>query len=345
MFKYILKRLLMMIPTFIGITLVSFFIINAAPGGPVEQRLKEIRFGNTSSGGEASATSTSNSNYGVSDEVIAALKKQYGFDKPVHIRYFIWLKNILTLDFGESFSYEEPVIDVIISKLPVSVQFGVISLILTYLISIPLGIRMAVKEGTAFDFAASGSLFVLYSIPSVMLGILLLIFFAGGSFLDWFPLGGLYSDQYYNLSFWGKVQDRIHHFILPLICYMIGGFTVLSLLMKNSLLGELKKDYVRTARAKGLDERKVIYKHALRNALIPVVTGIGGFIGVFFAGSLIIEQIFNLDGIGLLGFKSTLDRDYNVIMALLFITSCVTLVGRLISDIIYVIVDPRMNFK
>ncbi|MBE8222198.1 MAG: ABC transporter permease subunit [Bdellovibrionales bacterium] len=344
MFKYILKRILMMIPTFIGITLVSFFIINAAPGGPVEQRLKEIRFGN-SGGGESSSTSTSNSNYGVSEEVIAALKKQYGFDKPVHIRYFIWLKNIVTLDFGESFSYEEPVIDVIISKLPVSMQFGIISLILTYLVSIPLGIRMAVKEGTAFDFMASGSLFVLYSIPAVMLGVLLLIFFAGGSFLDWFPLGDLYSDQYHDLSFFEKVKDRIHHFVLPLVCYMIGGFTVLSLLMKNSLLGELKKDYVRTARAKGLDEKKVTYKHALRNALIPVVTGIGGFIGVFFAGSLIIEQIFNLDGVGLLGFKATLDRDYNVIMALLFITSCVTLLGRLISDIIYVIVDPRMDFN
>lgn len=344
MFKYILKRILIMIPTFIGITVVSFFIINAAPGGPVEQRLKEIRFGHAG-GGETSSAATSNSNYGVSEEVIAALKKQYGFDKPVHIRYFIWLKNIVTLDFGESFSYEEPVIDVIISKLPVSMQFGIISLILTYLISIPLGIRMAVKEGTAFDFVASGSLFILYSIPAVMLGVLLLIFFAGGSFLDWFPLGDLYSDQYYNLSFWGKIQDRIHHFVLPLICYMIGGFTVLSLLMKNSLLGELKKDYVRTARAKGLDEHMVVYKHALRNALIPVVTGIGGFIGVFFAGSLIIEQIFNLDGVGLLGFKATLDRDYNVIMALLFITSCVTLLGRLISDIIYVIVDPRMDFN
>lgn len=344
MFKYILKRILMMIPTFIGITLVSFFIINAAPGGPVEQRLKEIRFGQAG-GGDASATSTSTSNYGVSEEVIAALKKQYGFDKPVHIRYFIWLKSIMTLEFGESFSYEEPVIDVIISKLPVSMQFGIISLILTYLISIPLGIRMAVKEGTPFDFIASGSLFVLYSIPAVMLGVLLLIFFAGGSFFNWFPLGDLYSDQYYDLSFWGKVQDRVHHFILPLTCYMIGGFTVLSLLMKNSLLGELKKDYVRTARAKGLDEHTVVYKHALRNALIPVVTGIGGFIGVFFAGSLIIEQIFNLDGIGLLGFKATLDRDYNVIMALLFITSCVTLLGRLISDIIYVIVDPRMDFN
>lgn len=345
MFKYILKRILMMIPTFIGITLVSFFIINAAPGGPVEQRLKEIRFGNAGGGGEVSSTSTSTSNYGVSEEVIAALKKQYGFDKPVHIRYFIWLKNIVTLDFGESFSYEEPVIDVIISKLPVSMQFGIISLILTYLVSIPLGIRMAVKEGTPFDFMASGSLFVLYSIPAVMLGVLLLIFFAGGSFLDWFPLGDLYSDQYHDLPFWGKVQDRVHHFVLPLICYMIGGFTVLSLLMKNSLLGELKKDYVRTARAKGLDEHTVTYKHALRNALIPVVTGIGGFIGVFFAGSLIIEQIFNLDGVGLLGFKATLDRDYNVIMALLFITSCVTLLGRLISDIIYVIVDPRMDFN
>lgn len=340
MFQYLVRRLLMMIPTLFGITILSFVIINLAPGGPVEQKLREMRFGGGTAAGGGSTTS-----YGVSEEVVEALEKQYGFDKPLLVRYGIWVKNIATLDFGESFSYEEPAIDVIASKFPVSLQFGIVSLVLSYLVCIPLGIAKAVRDGTRFDMSSSIVLMILYSVPPLVLGILFRIYFSGGAFLDWFPLGGLYSDSYDMLSFWGKVGDRIHHFILPLACYMLGSFTVLTLLMKNSLLEEVSLDYVRTARAKGLAEKKVIYKHALRNALIPIATGLSSFLSLFFAGSIIIEQIFNLDGMGLLGYEATLDRDYNVLMALIFIQAVLMLVGRLISDLTYVLIDPRIDFS
>lgn len=335
-----------MIPTLFGVTVIVFAIVNLAPGGPIEQKLQQLRFaGGAGEGGGAESASDSNSGSTVSDEVLAALKKQYGFDKPIHIRYWIWLKNLSRLDFGESFTYEEPVLDVIISKFPVSLQFGIISLILSYLISIPLGVFKAVKHGTKFDSVSSFILLIMYSVPPLMLGILLIVFLAGGSFLDIFPIGGMSSDYYDELNFMEQIGDRIHHFLLPLVCYVIGSFTTLTMLMKNSLIEEIKKDYIRTARAKGLNEKVVYFKHALRNALIPIVTGIGGFLGVFFAGSLIIEQIFQLDGMGLLGYNSILSRDYNVLMGLIFIQSLLMLVGNLLSDIAYVLVDPRIDFK
>lgn len=333
-----------MIPTFVGITLVSFLVINLAPGGPIEQKLQAIRFGAAASEGGGSG-GRSQMQSGVNEEILEALNKQYGFDRPVLERYWIWLKNISKLDFGESFTYEEPAIDVIVSKFPVSLQFGVASLILTYLISIPLGVAKAVRAGTAFDSVSGILLYISYSIPPLVLGIFLIVFFAGGRYFDWFPIGQLYSDDYESLSFTGKVLDRLHHFILPLICYMIGGFTELSLLMRNSMLEVIKQDYVRTARAKGLDEKIVIYKHALRNALIPIATGLGGFFRVFLAGSLIIETIFQLDGIGLLSYQSILSRDYNVIMGLIFLSSVFLMLGRLFSDVVYTLVDPRIDFK
>lgn len=332
-----------MIPTLIGVTIVTFAIINLAPGSPIEQKIQQMKFGNMGSNSNVSSGESKSS--GVSEEVIEALKKQYGFDKPIHIRYLIWLKNISRLDFGESFTYEEPVLDVIMSKFPVSLQFGVVSLIMSYLVCVLLGVLKAVRHNTVFDYLTSFFLFVLYSIPGFMLAILLIVYFAGGSFFNWFPMGELYSDNYFDLSTWGKIVDRIHHFILPLICYMIGSFTVLTMLMKNSLLDEIKKDYIRTARAKGVPEKVVYLKHALRNALIPIVTGIGGFLSVFFAGSLLLESIFQLDGMGLLGYKSILQRDYNVIMGLIFIQSVLLLLGNLISDIAYVAVDPRIDFE
>lgn len=334
MLKYILKRLLAMVPTLFGITLLSFLVINLAPGSPVQQKIQQMRFGGTGGG-----------NYGVSQEVIDALNKQYGFDKPIHVRYVIWLKNIVRLDFGNSFKYEEPVISVIKSKFPVSLQFGLASFFLVYLICIPLGIAKAVRDGSTFDGVSSFILFLMYSVPSLMLGILLITFFAGGSFFQWFPLGDLYSDNYHELSGWNQILDRLHHFVLPLICYMVGSFTTLTFLMKNSLIDEIRLDYVRTARAKGLEEKRVIYKHALRNALIPILTGMASFLGLFFAGSLIIEQMFSLDGMGLLGYKAVLDRDYNILMGLIFIQSVLMLVGRLLSDIAYVLVDPRIDFQ
>ncbi len=330
-----------MIPTLIGVTIITFAIINLAPGSPIEQKIQQIKFGGGGHGESGGGSKSS----AVSEEVIAALKKQYGFDKPIHIRYWIWLKNISRLDFGESFTYEEPVLNVIASKFPVSLQFGVISLIMSYTVCVLLGVAKAVKHGSTFDHITSFILAVFYSIPDFMLAILLIVYFAGGRFFHWFPIGELYSDNYYDLSFWGKVGDRIYHFVLPLICYMIGSFTVLTMLMKNSLLDEIKKDYIRTARAKGLSEKTVYLKHALRNALIPIVTGIGGFLAVFFTGALLLESIFQLDGIGLLSYKSILQRDYNVIMGIMFLESVVLLIGNLLSDLAYVVVDPRIDFE
>jgi microcin C transport system permease protein len=333
-----------MLPTLFGVTLIVFVIINLAPGSPVERKLQEMQFGGAgASGGESSIGSNNDS--AVSQEVIDALNKQYGFDKPMHIRYWIWLKNLASFDFGESFTYEEPVTDVIMSKFPVSLQFGLISLFLSYLICIPLGVMKAIYNGSKFDNASSLLIMGMYSIPGFMLGILLIVFFAGGQFFDWFPAGELYSDEYMDRDFFGKVADRVHHFVLPCISYMIGQFTVLTMLQKNSLLEEIKKDYIRTARAKGLSEKVVFLKHALRNALIPIVTGIGSFLSVFFAGSLLIETIFNLDGMGLLGFQSVLERDYNVMMGLTFVQSLLMLLGNLLSDLAYVVVDPRIDFK
>lgn len=323
-----------MMPTLFGITIICFIVINMAPGGPVEQALSKIKM---SGHGGAGA--------GVTQEVIDAIKVQYGFDKPAYVRYLIWLKNIVTLDFGESFTSRRPVIDVILDKLPVSLQFGVFSLFFIYMISVPLGIAKAVRDGSHFDLWSSVILLITYSVPPLILGILMRVYLAGGQFLDIFPLGELYSDNYMDLTFWGKVWDRVMHFVLPLTCYVINGFAVLVFLMKNSLMEEIRLDYVRTARAKGLDERTVVYKHALRNALIPIVTGLGSFLTVFFAGSIIIEQVFNLDGMGLLSYQSILTRDYNVIMALIFIESVLAMVGRLISDITYVLVDPRIDFQ
>ena len=342
MLKYFLRRLAIIIPTLLGVTMVVFVIINMAPGGPIEQKLQQMRFGSGDSG--ESSTKSRGATQGVSDEVLEALKKQYGFDQPLHMRYILWLKNIATLNFGESFTYEEPVIDVITSKFPVSLQFGIVSLILSYLISIPLGIVKAIKKGGTFDMLSSFLLFVMYSIPPFMLAILLIVFFSGGSFFEWFPVGGLHSEGYDELSSLEQIWDRIHHFILPLICFTIGSFTSLTILMKNSLIEEIKKDYIRTARAKGVDEKVVYMKHALKNALIPIVTGLGGFLSVFFAGSLLLETIFQLDGIGLLSYKSVLSRDFNVIMGLIFIQSALFLLGNVLSDIAYVLVDPRIDF-
>lgn len=335
MFTYLIRRLLLAIPTFLGITLVTFVIINLAPGGPIEQKLQKIRMG----GGDSGKSTQ------VSQEVLDQLAKQYGFDKPLHERYFVWLKNISRFDFGDSFSYQEPVIDVITSKFPVSLSFGIASLFLTYLVCIPLGVAKAIKAGSVFDQVTGVILYIMYSIPPIVLGIFLIVWFAGGSYFDWFPIGGIKSDNYDELTVMGQFLDRAYHFVLPLACYMIGGFTELTMLVRNSMLDVVKSDYIRTARSKGLSSFKVYFKHALRNALIPVATGLGGFLRVFLAGSLIIETLFNLDGIGLLGYSSILSRDYNVIMGLTFISALMLLAGNIISDIIYVLVDPRIDFK
>jgi microcin C transport system permease protein len=346
MLVYLIKRLLAIIPTLFGITIIVFLIINLAPGSPIEQKIQAIRFGGQhGEGGGAAIGGGSHRTTAVTNEVIEALKKQYGFDKPIHIRYWIWLKNLSRFDFGKSFKYEEPVTDVLLRKMPVSIMFGVTSFILSYLVCIPLGVLKAVKNGSRFDVVTSGILFLGYSTPSFMLAVLLIVFFCGGSFLNIFPIAGLVSDNYADLSFFGKVWDRIHHAILPLTCYMVGQFTTLTVLMKNSVLEEIRRDYVRTARAKGLTERVTIYKHVLRNALVPIATGFGHILSIFFAGSLLLEQIFGLDGLGLLGYESVLARDYNVIMGLLVIESLLFLLGNILSDFCYVLIDPRIDFS
>lgn len=341
MFTYILRRLLVMVPTLFGITILSFVIINLAPGSPVEQKLQAIRMGGAM-GGKGGLSSRGDT--GVSQEVVDALNKQYGFDKPLMVRYGIWLKNIATLNFGESFKYEEPVLQLIMSKFPVSLTFGIVSFVLTYLVCIPLGVIKAIRSGTNFDRVTSVILFVAYSVPPTILGILLLVFFAGASYVDWFPIGGLHSDNYTDLSFFGQFIDLVHHMILPLLCYMVGSFTFLTLMMKNSMLDIIKLDYVRTAKAKGLSDKVVYMKHALRNALIPIVTGMSGILSLFFAGSILTETIFNLDGMGLLSLTAANARDYNVLMGLIFLQSLMFLLGRLLTDILYVVVDPRIDF-
>ncbi len=344
MFAYIVRRLFMMIPTLFGITIISFIIINLAPGSPVEQKLQQMRLGGSMGRGGGGGIAGGRGESGVSQEVMDALNKQYGFDKPVLTRYGIWIKNLSTLNFGDSFKYEEPVTGLIISKFPVSLTFGIISFILSYIVCIPLGVYKAIKDGSRFDRVSSVMLSAAYSIPPIILGIMLLVFFAGASYFNWFPIGGVFSDNYDELSSWGRLVDRAHHFVLPLVCYMIGSFTYLTFMMKNSLLDVIKLDYVRTARAKGLSDRKVYMKHALRNALIPIITGMSDILMIFFTGSILIEKIFNLDGMGLLSFTAVSARDYNVLMGLIFLESLMMLVGRLLTDVLYVVVDPRIDF-
>ena len=345
MAEYFLRRLLMLVPTFVGITLVTFVVVNLAPGGPVEQMLTSIRFAGADVAGAGPGGSFGGGgNIGVSEDAVAELRRQFGFDKPVLQRYGIWLLNLARLDFGRSFVHDEPAFAIIASKFPISLQFGVASFILTYLVCIPLGVAKAVRDGSTFDGVTSLLVFAGYAVPPLMLGVLLIVLFGGGSFLDWFPISGSASDMAELMGPWERLGDRLYHAVLPLLCYLVGNFATLTLLMKNALLEELSKAYVVTARAKGLTEVTVRYRHALRNALIPVATGLGGFLGVFFVGNLFIEQIFALDGMGLLFYNSLLARDYPVLLGILSLVSLTLMLGNLLSDVLYVLVDPRIDF-
>lgn len=335
--KYLLKRFLIMMPTLIGITLVCFGITQIVPGGPVEKAIQALKFGGSSQ--------NANANMQITEELREQLKKQYGFDKPIEVRYANWVKKVVKLDLGESYYFEEPVIDVIVNRFPVSLTFGIANFILVYLISIPLGIIKAVKNGSHFDGATSIMLFVAYSIPPFALGIVLIVFLCGGTYLDWFPLQGLVSETFDEMTPKEQFFDYIHHVTLPLFCYVIGHFAFLTMLMKNSLIEQLSTDYHRTAQAKGLTENQVVYKHCLRNALIPVATGIGSYIGLFLAGSLLIEEVFGLDGIGRLSYEAILERDYPIVLAIILLTAVATLIGNLISDFLYVMIDPRIDFN
>jgi microcin C transport system permease protein len=361
---YILRRILLMIPTLFGILAVSFAVIQFAPGGPVEQVIAKI----TGQGGDASGRLTGggadlggtggnfepgseiSSKYrgaqGLDPEFIAQLEKQFGFDRPPLERFFKMVWDYARFDFGESFFRDISVIDLIIEKMPVSVSIGLWITLLSYLISIPLGIRKAVHDGSAFDVWTSAVVIVGYAIPGFLFAILLMVLFAGGSFWDWFPLRGLTSDNWDQLSLWGKIVDYFWHLTLPLTAMVLSAFATTTLLTKNSFLDEIRKQYVITARAKGLSERQVLYGHVFRNAMLIVIAGFpGAFISAFFTGSLLIENIFSLDGLGLLGFRSVLDRDYPVVFANLYIFALIGLIVSLISDLTYTWIDPRIDFE
>jgi microcin C transport system permease protein len=355
---YILRRLLLMIPTIVGIMAISFLVVQFAPGGPVEQVISQIQGQGDSaadrlsgSGGDlfgqqGGGDTSYRGAQGLDPAFIAQLEKQFGFDKPPLTRFLDMMWNYIRFDFGESFFRNTAVIDLIIDKLPVSISLGFWILIVSYMISIPLGIRKAVKDGSAFDVWTSGIVIVGYAVPGFLFGILLIVLFAGGSFFDWFPLRGLTSDNFDTLSWWQKIIDYFWHLALPLIALSLSAFATTTLLTKNSFIDEIKKQYVTTARAKGLNERQVLYGHVFRNAMLIVIAGFpGAFISAFFTGSLLIENIFSLDGLGRLGYLSIINRDYPIVFGTLYIFSLIGLFVSLISDLVYTWIDPRIDFE
>lgn len=355
---YILRRLLLIIPTLIGIMVINFALVQFVPGGPVEQIIAELQgqgdvFEGFSGGGNdagADIASAGGDKYlgarGLPPEFIAQLEAEFGFDKPPLERFLNMMWNYMRLDFGESYFRSISVIDLVLEKMPVSITLGLWSTLIAYLVSIPLGIRKAVNDGTAFDTWTSGAIIVAYAIPGFLFAILLLVMFAGGSYWKIFPLRGLTSDNFDSLSMTGKALDYIWHIALPVIASTISAFATLTLLTKNSFLDEIKKHYVMTARAKGLTEAKVLYGHVFRNAMLIVIAGFPAvFIGVFFGGSLIIETIFSLDGLGRLGFEAAVARDYPVMFGTLFIFGLLGLVVGILSDLMYVLIDPRIDFE
>lgn len=349
---YILRRLALMIPTLLGILVINFIVVQSAPGGPVEQMIYRMQ-----GHGAESATSrfsgggseTSDNRYGargLPPDIIQRIEAMYGFDKPAHERFWEMLTNYARFDFGESFYRNATVLDLILEKMPVSISLGLWSTLLIYLISIPLGIRKAVRHGSRFDVASSSIIIMLYAIPGFLLAIMLIVLFAGGTYFSWFPLRGLTSPNFDELSVLGKIGDYFWHLALPLTAYTISGFATLTMLTKNSFLDEINKQYVQTARSKGLDERRVLYGHVFRNAMLIIIAGFpAAFVSLFFAGSLLIEVIFSLDGLGLLGFEAVVNRDYPVFFGTLFIFTLIGLVMKLISDVVYVLVDPRIDFQ
>jgi len=374
---YILRRLLLVIPTLFGVMLINFALTQFVPGGPIEQVLARLEGEGDSiqniSGTEGGGVQEEDAGYqgarGLPPEFLARLEVQFGFARivcdegftgepsvtapecrkeqiPATERFFIMMGNYLTFDFGESYFRSISVVDLILEKMPVSITLGLWSTLIAYLVSIPLGIRKAVRDGSRFDTWTSGVIIAAYAIPGFLFAILLMVMFAGGSYFQWFPLRGLTSDNWEELSVWGKIVDYLWHITLPVTAQLISSFAVLTLLTKNSFLDEIKKQYVLTARAKGLSEARVLYGHVFRNAMLIVIAGFPAlFLGVFFGSSLIIEVIFSLDGLGQLGFKSAVERDYPVIFGTLFAFGLIGLVVGIISDLMYVLVDPRIDFE
>ncbi len=340
---YFLRRVLLVIPTFLGITLAVFVIMHFVPGGPVERQILRYRMAMMSEGGVVGGAA--DVAVALPQSAIDEIRRFYGFDKPVHIRYAQWVWNLAHLDLGRSYIYQEPVWDVIKSRFPVSIFLGMTGFLLSYLVCIPLGVVKAVRHGTRLDVLSSVVVFLGYSVPGWALGTALLVLFGGGSFWSVFPLGGFRPFNWEFLSVGQKIVVQLHHMALPVLCYMVGSFATLTILTKNSLMENLGQDYVRTAFAKGLTERRVIFVHALRNSLIPLATGLGHVFGLVLAGSFLIEKVFNIDGMGYLGYTSILQRDYPVALGILVISSLLMLFGNILSDVIYTVVDPRIRFK
>ena len=367
MIAYILRRLLLVIPTLLGIMVVNFAIVQVAPGGPVARMIAEIQgeaveaagrisgnvgseVANTGQPDASTGTQDATSKYrgaqGLDPKFIAELERQFGFDKPAHERFLLMLGNYLTLDFGTSFFRDQSVIDLILEKMPVSISLGIWSTLLVYLISIPLGVWKAVRDGSRFDIWSSGVVIIGNAIPGFLFAILLIVVFAGGRYLDWFPLRGLTSENWDDLTWPFRIVDYFWHMTLPILAMVIGGFAGLTMLTKNSFLDQINMQYVTTARAKGLSERRVLYGHVFRNGMLIVIAGFpAAFIGMLFTGSLLIEVIFSLDGLGLLGFEAVIDRDYPIMFGTLYMFTLLGLILHIISDVTYTLIDPRIDFE
>jgi len=367
MLAYIIRRLLLIVPTLLGIMTINFMIIQAAPGGPVEQLISQItgegvaateritRAGGGETGpgaqtgtgaGDRGLTSKYRGAQGLDPAFIAEIERMYGFDKPAHERFIEMIRNYVVFDFGKSFFRDQTVVDLVLQKMPVSISLGVWTTLLVYLISIPLGIAKAVRDGSRFDIWTSGVVIVGYAIPNFLFAVLMIVVFAGGSYLDWFPLRGLVSENWSDLSWPARIADYFWHMTLPILAMVVGGFAGLTMLTKNSFLDQINQQYVVTARAKGLTETRVLYGHVFRNAMLIVIAGFpGAFISILFTGALLIEIIFSLDGLGLLGFEAAINRDYPVMFATLYFFSLLGLVMNLVGDITYTIVDPRIDFE
>ena len=356
---YILRRLLLIIPTLLGIMVINFALVQFVPGGPVEQMIARMQGqgdvfqgfagGGADAGTEQQAASQSEQYAGargLPPEMIAELKQQFGLDKPPLQRFATMIWNYMRFDFGESYFRKVSVLNLVLEKMPVSISLGLWSTLIAYIVSIPLGIGKAVRDGSRFDTWTSGLIVVAYAIPAFLFAVMLLVLFAGGSYFQIFPLRGLTSDDWSQLSLWGKITDYLWHITLPVLASTISAFATLTLLTKNSFLDEIKKHYVMTARAKGLSERRVLYGHVFRNAMLIVIAGFPAvFIGVFFGGSVLIETIFSLDGLGRLGFEAAVGRDYPVMFGTLFLFGLIGLLMNILSDLMYVLVDPRIDFE
>lgn len=365
MLAYIIRRLVLMIPTLLGIMIINFAIVQFAPGGPIEQIIAEVTgtdagttgritgSGSEVSGGSAEAAAraaTADSRYrgaqGLDPEFIAELERQFGFDRPVHERFLLMMGNFIRFDFGTSYFQDRTVIDLVLSKMPVSISLGLWTTLIVYVVCIPLGIRKAVKDGTRFDVWTTTALTVGFAIPSFVLAILLIVLFAGGSFLDWFPLRGLTSENYAELSLFEQAADYFWHLVLPVVSLVLGGFLSLTMLTKNSYLDQINMLYVQTARAKGLSEKRVLYGHVFRNAMLIVIAGFpAAFVGILFTGAMLIEIIFSLDGLGLLGFEAAIRRDYPIMFATVYFFTLLGLVMNLVGDLTYTVIDPRIDFE